>query len=312
MPLPDFEGWAMVAAVAAGGSFRAGAAACGVSVPTLSKAIARLEARLGMPLFHRTSRRVTLTQAGERLLGHAQEMVAAAETVEEMARDDASDLSGLVRLTAPMSLGMSCVGALISDFAASHPGVTVDLILSDARCDLVADGIDLALRIASLPDSSLRSQTIAPVPTSLLASPDWLARHAGLRHPVELDPAQLLGYGHERRDQPVRLTGPGGERFSIVPAGPLLANNGDVMLPLLISGQAVAVLPHFIAAETLQSGALVPLLPDWHIGAGALHLVSPPSRLRPARVSALAGFLVERLRGHPLLDPLGSKALGKN
>lgn len=304
MPLPDFDGWAMVAAVAAGGSFRAGAVTCGISVPTLSKAIARLEARLGMPLFHRTSRRVTLTQAGERLLVHAQAMVAAAEAAEEMARDDASDLSGLVRLTAPMSLGMACVGGLMADFAALHPAVSIDLILSDARCDLVADGIDLALRIAALPDSSLRSQTIAPVPTSLLASPDWIARHGAPAHPAKLDPAMLLGYGHDRRDEPVRLSGPGGERFSVIPAGPLLANNGNVMLPMLIAGRAVALLPHFIAADALRSGALVPILPAWQSGVGALHLVSPPSRLRPARVSALAAFLVERLRGHPLLDPL--------
>lgn len=300
MQLPDFEAWALFAAVADHGSFRAAAAANAVSVPTVSKAIARLEARLGVALFHRTSRRVSLTAAGEGLADHARTIVASGIAAEEAARCDATQLSGLVRLTAPMSLGLACLGDTLSAFIALHPAVTIDVVLSDARCDLVADGIDLALRIGSLDDSSLLAQAVAPVPMALVASTDYLDRHGTPLHPHDLVDHRLLGYGHERRDAPVRFVDRQGEQVAVLPTGPIFSNNGDVMLPLLLAGQAMALLPHFIVADPLADDRLVALLPDWTCHGAMLHLVSPPSRLRPQRVTALAAHLITALRVHPL------------
>lgn len=300
MQLPDFEAWALFAAVADHGSFRAAAAANAVSVPTVSKAIARLEARLGVALFHRTSRRVSLTAAGQGLAEHARAIIASGVAAEEAARSDASELSGLVRLTAPMSLGLACLGDVLSDFVSRHPAVSIDVVLSDARCDLVAEGIDLALRIGALDDSSLLSQAIAPVPMLLVASPAYLERHGVPAHPDDLSGHRLLGYGHDRRDAPVRFADREGERLSVQPGGPLFANNGELMVPLLLAGQAIALLPHFIVAGPVASGALVPVMPDWTSQATMLNLVSPPSRLRPQRVTALARHLVAALRAHPL------------
>jgi len=300
MQLPDFEAWALFAAVADHGSFRAAAAANAVSVPTVSKAIARLEARLGVALFHRTSRRVTLTAAGEGLADHARTIVASGVAAEEAARCDATQLSGLIRLTAPMSLGLACLGDALSSFLLLHPAVTIDLVLSDARCDLVADGIDLALRIGSLDDSSLLAQVVAPVPIIFVASPAYLDNHGTPLHPNDLSAHRLLGYGHERRNAPVRFTHRQGEQASVPPSGPLFSNNGEVMLPLLLAGQAMALLPHFIVAEPLASRRLVPVLADWTCHGAMLHLVSPPSRLRPQRVTALAAHLIATLRAHAL------------
>lgn len=300
MQLPDFEAWALFAAVADHGSFRAAAAANAVSVPTVSKAISRLEARLGVALFHRTSRRVTLTAAGEGLADHARTIVASGVAAEEAARCDAAALSGPIRLTAPMSLGLACLGDLLAQFLADHPAVTIDLVLSDARCDLVAEGIDLALRIGELDDSSLLSLAVVPAPMVLVASPAYLERHGQPSHPRDLAAHRLLGYGHAQRDAPVRFPDPLGERIAVAPSGPLFANNGDVMLPLLLTGQAMALLPHFIVAAHLASGALVRLLEEWTRFPVMLYLVSPPSRLRPQRVTALASHLVEALRKHPL------------
>jgi DNA-binding transcriptional LysR family regulator len=174
--------------------------------------------------------------------------------------------------------------------------VTLDCLLSDAQCDLVADGLDLALRLGELPDSSLLAQSIAPVPAGLMASPDYLSRFGEPRHPRELETHRLLGYGHDNRKAPVRLIGPGNQAVSVNPRGPLFANNGELMLPLLVGGEGLAVLPHFIAREALRSGLLVPVMPDWQPPPLTLHLLTPPSRLRPGRVSALARLLVERLR----------------
>lgn len=300
MQLPDFEAWALFAAVADHGSFRGAAAASAVSVPTVSKAIARLEGRLGVALFHRTSRRVTLTAAGEGLADHARTIVASGVAAEEAARCDAVELSGPVRLTAPMSLGLACLGAVLAQFLSLHPAVTIDVVLSDAQCDLVAEGIDLALRIGELGDSSLLSQMIVPVPISIIASPAYLARHGTPQHPQDLIRHHLLGYGHAQRNAPLRFHDGHGERLSVVPTGPLFANNGDIMVPLLLAGQAMALLPRFIVAGPLADGRLVTVLDRWMHHGSALHLVTPPSRLRPQRVSALAQHLVGALRTHPL------------
>lgn len=300
MSLPDFEAWALFAAVADHGSFRAAALASGVSVPTVSKAVSRLEARLGLALFHRTSRRVTLTAAGEGLADHARSIVSSGIAAEEAARCDAVDLSGPIRLTAPMSLGLACLGQVLSDFLAAHPSVVIDVVLSDAQCDLVAEGIDLALRIGDLGDSSLLTQVIAPVPIVIVASPAYLAAHGTPRNPRDLQHHKLLGYGHAQRNAPLRFPDVAGERLSISPSGPLFANNGDIMVPLLLAGQALALLPRFIIAGPLADGRLVTVLDEWMQPRSALHLVSPPSRLRPQRVTALGQHLVAALRAHPL------------
>lgn len=296
MKLPDFEAWALFAAVADHGSFRAAAGSSGVSVPTVSKAITRLEARLGLALFHRTSRRVTLTAAGEALAGHARAIVASGSAAEEAARADAGELSGPIRLTAPMSFGLMCLGQPLADFLADHPAISIDVVLSDAQCDLVAEGIDLALRIAELSDSTLLSQTIAPMASALVASPAYLDRYGTPAHPRDLVDHHLLGYGHDVRARPVRLMHASGERALVHPTGPIFTNNGELMMPLLIGGQAMAVLPRFILGDAFGDGRLVRVLPDWDLPAAGLHLVSPPSRLRPARVTALAAHLVRTLK----------------
>lgn len=296
MALPDYEAWALFDAVATHGSFRGAAKATGLSVPTVSKAVHRLEAALGVALFHRTSRSVTLSAAGERLSFQARAMVVAAAQAEEAARIDAQTLAGPIRMTAPLSLGLCSIGAPIAEFLSAHPAVTIDCMLSDAQCDLVANGHDLAIRIGELSDSSLLAQSIAPVPASLLASPAYLDRYGEPQHPRDLEHHRLLGYGHENRRAPVRLVGPGKETVSVQPRGPLFVNNGELMLPLLVAGEGLAMLPHFIAREALRAGRLVPVMPDWQPPPLTLHLLTPPSRLRPARVGALARFLVDRLR----------------
>lgn len=295
MSLPDYEGWACFVAVAESGSFTAAARSLGLSKASVSKAVTRLEASLGVTLLHRTSRTVTVSTAGEGLLGEARAMVAAATAATEAARGDRLDLAGPIRLAAPMSFGIKVLGAPLAAFMAQHPAVEIELTLSDARHDLIAEGIDLALRIAPLDDSSLLARTIAPVAASVIASPAYLERHGTPRHPLDLAAHRLIGYGHRERARPLRFERQG-EEATVVPAGPLFTNNGDVMIPLLVAGGGIAVLPDFIAEAELASGALVPILTDWSLPQAWLHLLSPPSRLRPARVRALADHLVETLK----------------
>ncbi|KTE21367.1 LysR family transcriptional regulator [Sphingopyxis sp. H050] len=295
MALPDYEGWACFVAVADGGSFTAAAAALGLSKASVSKAVTRLEASLGITLLHRSSRVVAVSTAGAGLLDEARAMVAAATAATEAARGDRVDLAGPIRLAAPMSFGIKVLGPPLAAFLEQHPAVQIEVALSDARSDLLAEGIDLALRISSMEDSSLLARTIAPVATSVLTSPAYLDRYGTPRHPLDLSDHRLVGYGHRDKVFPIRFHR-AGEEATVVPTGPLFANNGDIVVPLLLAGSGIAVLPDFIAEAELASGALVRILADWSLPSSFLHLLSPPSRLRPARVRALSDYLVQGLK----------------
>lgn len=292
--LPDLEAWAIFAAVAEHRSFSAAAVALGLGKATVSKAISRLEAHLGQSLFHRTSRRIALTEAARPLAERARAMLAEAEAAEEVARDAAASPAGRVRVAAPMSFGVLRIAPVLAGFLAEHPAIELDLHLSDARVDIVAEGFDVALRIADLPDSSLRARRLCGIEGHLAASPAYLARHGRPSHPGELAGHRLLGYSNVAG--PWRFRGPGGEEVAVHPNGPLTANSGDALLPALLAGLGVARLPGFIVGPHLATGALEAILPEWTRPPTALHLLTPPGTLRPARVEALIAWLAKHLR----------------
>ena len=293
MRLPDLEAWAIFASVVEHRSFSAAAEAIGLSKATVSKAIARLEGQLGQSLFNRTSRRLALTEAGKPLADHARRILGEALAAEEAAHHAASSPVGRIRLAAPMSFGVANVAPIIADFLAANPAIEIELALSDARVDIVAEGFDVALRIADLPDSSLRARRLCSVASHIVAAPAYLARHGEPTHPAQLGEHRLLGYTN--LPGPWRFRGPGSADVSVRASGPLSANSGDALVPALIAGLGIARLPAFILGDALHSGALVEILRDWAPAPIGLHLLTPPSPLRPARVEALIAFLAERL-----------------
>jgi len=302
MRLPDFEAWAIFACVVEHRSFSAAADAIGVSKATVSKAIARLEASLGTTLFHRTSRRLSLTDSGAALAERAARILAEAQGAEEAARDAATAPAGLVRVAAPITFGIRFVADAVAEFLRAHAGIEIDLRLSDARVDIVAEGFDIALRIADLPDSSLRTRRLAPVRVRVVAAPAYLAAHGTPAHPAELGTHACFGYANVLGTWHFRSRA--GEEAAVRPRGPLTTDNGDAMLPALCAGLGIARLPDFIVDPEIADGRLVEILPDWSGRATALHLMTPPSPLRPARVEAVIAFLSERFRD---LDPAGGK-----
>lgn len=300
MALPDFEAWAIFANVVEQRSFSGAARALGLSKATVSKAVARLEQRLGATLFHRTSRTLSLTETGRALAPRAARILAEAQCAEEEASDAAAAPAGLVRLAAPMTFGLHYVAPAIAGLLERHPALVIDLQLDDRAVDLVEAGIDVALRIARLPDSSLRARRLAPIRRRTIASPAYLARAGTPRHPAELGEHRCLCYTN-LPNEIWRFTGPGGADVAVRPEGPLRVNSGEAMLPALRAGLGIALLPDFIAGADLAAGTLVEILPDWHGPQIALHLVTPPNPLRPARVEAVIAFLVEKFSS-PLLD----------
>ena len=204
--LPDFEGLAMFAKVAEERSFAAAARTMGVSVATVSRAVTRLEERLGGRLFNRTSRRLALTDYGHTLAERASKIFADAEEVEDFAREASSRPRGLVKLAAPLSFGARWVAPLLPEFFRRYPDIAVDLHLTDAQTDLIGDGFDAALRIAVLEDSSLVARLIAPVRRFVVASPTYIARYGRPQHPHDLVGHRCLSYTKRQKHDVWRFT----------------------------------------------------------------------------------------------------------
>ena len=291
MRLPDLEAWAMFAAVVEHRSFTDAAKALSVSKATVSKAITRLEQHLDTSLFNRTSRRLALTESGKRLATHAARILEEGQAAEEAARQDTAELSGTIRLGAPMTFGLLRIAPLVAEFAKLHPAVDVDLHLSDARIDMVEMGLDATLRIADMPDSSLRARRLGDVKLHVIASPSYLAERGRPTHPSDLGTHDCLCYSNAPTPDVWRFAGPGQQNVVIQVRSRITVNSGDAMLPALRAGIGIARLPDFIVGDGLASGELEEVLIDWRPPPLGLHLVTPPSRLRPARVEALLDFI---------------------
>jgi DNA-binding transcriptional LysR family regulator len=293
--LPDFEGLAMFAKVAEERSFAGAARTLGVSVATVSRAVARLEERLGARLLNRTSRQLALTEFGRTIADSALKIYREAEEAEGAAREMSARPRGLVRLAVPMSFGLRWVAPLMPAFFRAYPDVAVDLHLSDAAVDLVGQGFDAALRIAVLPDSSLVARRLCPVAQVVVASPEYLKTRGAPRHPSELADHPCLGYAYRARSDVWRFTNAAGEEVVIKPEGPLRVTNADALLPTVLAGLAIAEFPEFIAADHVRAGQLVPILEDWQLARGGLYFVTPSARTRPAKVEALSDFFIKHL-----------------
>ena len=291
MRLPDLEAWAMFAAVVEHRSFTDAAKALSVSKATVSKAVTRLEQHLETSLFNRTSRRLALTESGKRLAAHAARILEEGQAAEEAARQDTAELSGTIRLGAPMTFGLLRIAPLIAEFAKLHPAVDVDLHLSDARIDMVEMGLDATLRIADMPDSSLRARRLGDIKLHVIASPSYLAERGRPTHPSDLGAHDCLCYSNAPTPDVWRFSGPGQQNVVIQVRARITVNSGDAMLPALKAGIGIARLPDFIVSDGLASGELEEVLVDWRPPPLGLHLVTPPSRLRPARVEALLDYI---------------------
>ncbi|MEI5688851.1 LysR family transcriptional regulator [Sphingomonas kyungheensis] len=296
--LPDLEAWAIFARVAEHGSFSGAARAMGMSDPTVSKAIARLEARLGLTLIARTSRRIALTDAGRAALDRATRILSEGEAVEDEAGEQSNVPRGRVRISAPLSFGIAYLGATLPAFLDAYPEITVDFALSDRKVDLVAEGFDVALRIASLDDSSLLSRRLCPVRLLLVASPAYLDRHGMPTHPAELGQHRALAYtgGASRM---WRFTHPTFGEEAVEPPVRVWTDNADLLNPALVAGQGLAIQPEFLIWRELRDGQLAVAMPDWTVTPLGLHLVMPPSPLRPLRVQALIDHLARELANAP-------------
>jgi DNA-binding transcriptional LysR family regulator len=295
--LPDFEGLAIFAKVVELRSFAAAASELTLSKATVSKAVGRLEKRLGARLFNRTSRRLALTDAGQKLSVRAERLLADGEAAENEALAQSVSPRGLVRLAVPMTFGVKSVAPILPQFLRDYPDVSIDLHLSDAMVDLIGDGFDAGLRIARLPDSSLIARRLCAVPRYTVAAPSYLKRHGRPTHPMQLAQHKCFGYAYTTTPDVWHYSNAAGEQASVRPAGQLRVNNGEALLPAVIAGLGIADLPDFIVNDAIESGEIEVILKGWKQAEGAVHLVTPPGGPRPARVEVLADFLARHFAG---------------
>lgn len=295
--LPDLEGLAIFAKVAELRSFAAAAGELKLSKATISKAVARVEEKLGTRLFNRTSRKLALTDAGRRLATRAAAMLAEGEAAENDALSQSASPRGLVRLAAPMSFGVLYLAPLLPEFFRAYPEISIDLSLNDALAEIIGEGLDAAIRIASMPDSSLVARRLCAMPMYLLAAPSYLYTHGRPEHPLELSEHVCLSYSYQLTQDSWRFrrTTPN-EQASVRPQGPLRVNNGEAMLPSLVAGVGLGILPEFIVRDALKAGQLEIVLPEWQLPAAAVYWVTPPGGPKPRRIEVLADFLARRLR----------------
>lgn len=298
--LPDLEAWAIFAKVAQTGSFARAAADLSLSQATVSKAIARLEERTQVTLFHRTSRRISLTESGHASLERAARILEEGEAVEAEATEQSGKPRGLIRLSAPMSFGLARLAPILPEFMDAYPDIRLEVHFDDRKADLVADRFDLALRIANLDDSSLLARRLCAVRILLVGSPGYFARHGKPQHPSELAGHKTLQYAYSRSSGTTwRFHHKREGEFSLAPPSNLHANNADALTPALLAGLGVALQPEFLAWQHLQSGALETVMDDWEAESIALHIVTPPGRRRPSRVQTLIDYLAERVAEEP-------------
>jgi DNA-binding transcriptional LysR family regulator len=301
--LDRITGLEVFAKVAASGSLSAAGRALGLSQTMITKHVAALESRLGVKLFHRTTRRLSLTEAGRRYLESAERILADLEAADGAVAADRLEPRGLLRVNAPVSFGSRQIAPLMSEFARRHPKLRVELGLNDRLVDLAEEGWDLAVRIGTLDESSLIARRIAPCRTVVAASPAYLAAYGRPETVADLARHNCLGYTLSRRfGADTWSFGQRGE-YQVRIAGSLRANNGDALRAAAIAGLGIIYEPTFIVADDIAAGLLVPLTLDRPAAAlTGVHAVYLADRNPPAKLRAFIDFLLERFAPVPPWD----------
>lgn len=283
------------------GSISKAAEQLGIAKSGVSRRLAELESRLGVRLLNRTTRRSSLTEAGQsyyrgalKLLGDVAELDAATAESEAL-------LKGTLRLAAPLSFGLCHLTPAIDEFLGAHPELSINIDFSDRHIDLVGQGADLAIRIADLDDSSLQARRICPVRLVLCASPDYLARHGAPETPEDLQDHRVLHYDIAG-EAVMRLESKAGDIIPVPIHPRIVANNGDFLRDMAMAGHGIILTPSFIAWQAVAAGDLVAIMKDYCPHQLTAWAVYPRTRYLSRRARLFIDFLVERFGENPYWD----------
>jgi DNA-binding transcriptional LysR family regulator len=283
------------------GSITKAAGQLSLAKSAVSKRLNDLENRLGSKLISRTTRTSSLTEAGQQYYQRVQLLLGEVDLLNgDMAREN-KVLTGSLKLAVPLTFGVTHLTPAIDLFMRQHPELSIELDFSDRKVDLIEGGYDLAFRIGSLPDSSLKARKIAPIKHVICASPDYLKRQGIPENPAQLKHHKIL----KRPGWPLAgmpLWDLEGQKHLVNGQSSLIANNGNAMTMLALSGHGIIMLPTFYVWESLQRGDLVPILENYSLATMNAYAVYPTTRYLPRKVRSLIDFLVERFGDTPYWD----------
>jgi DNA-binding transcriptional LysR family regulator len=273
------------------GSFSKASAGLGITQPTATKHVAALEARLKARLFHRSTRGVTPTEVGALYYEKCKLILREMDEADNVATLMQSRLQGTLRINASVAFGRRVVTPLVLRFMQQHPGLQVDLGFEDRYVNLVEQGVDLAIRMGRLADSTLGARFLGLNPWVLVASKAYLAEHGTPRKPADLATHAALVYSTVQGDERWHFTGADGSTQPVAVKGPLRSNNLSALLAAARAGMGLAVLPWYVAHDSVKNGTLQPLLERWTLPAQEIHAVFPSPRHVPEKGNAFVNWL---------------------
>jgi DNA-binding transcriptional LysR family regulator len=276
------------------GSFSRAAREFATTQPTVTRQVAATEERLKARLLNRNTRGVSLTEAGALYYEKCKEIVRAVEEADNVARLRQSQAQGLLRIGSSVAFGRRVIVPLALDFMRAHPQLQVDLSFEDRYTDLVAQGIDVAVRLGKLADSALGARFLGANPWLMVASPDYLRKAGAPRRPADLSAHETLIYSSVQGSDVWRVLSPRGEAATVPVSARLRSNNLSAVLAAARSHMGIAALPWYVAADSLAAGAIVEVLKGHSLPEQEIHAVFPSPKLVPGKVQAFIAFLQGR------------------
>jgi DNA-binding transcriptional LysR family regulator len=289
-------------AVIESGTFSAAGERLGVAKSVISRRVSQLEQRLGSRLLHRTTRRLSLTEAGRNFYQRAVQILADLDDAEQGVSSASTELRGTLKLAAPLSFGLAHLSSALTDFLDQHPAIEVNLDLNDRHVNLVEEGFDLAVRIGQLEDSTLVARRLGTSRMVTCASRAYLESHGEPLHPNDLQRHTGLQYSNISYKQHWQFVARDGKTFQAQPQIRIRANNGEALACAAVAGMGITTGPTFILGRYLKEGKLQRILIDYRRPSLGIFAVTPPGRLVPQRVQLFIEFLSSRFGDQPYWD----------
>lgn len=290
-------------AVVRSGSFTQAAETLDISRSVISKKISSLETTLGVRLLNRTTRRLSLTEAGELFYQHCRQGLQHIDEAIDEIHSLSNEPRGRLYVNLPMSFGILHIAPLIAGFLRRYPGIQVDMNFEDRKVEVIEPGFDVSIRIADLQDSSLSARRLAPCRHVVVAAPDYLKEHGKPESPLALQTGHTIAsYRLQESSQEWLFSTPTGESLAIQLTPGILANNSLALREIILAGGGIARMPSFIVGQDLKNGSLVNLFPELSTLEKTIYAIFPKKEFMPSKTRAFIDFLVEKISDPPRWD----------
>ncbi|MFK5892629.1 MAG: LysR family transcriptional regulator [Pseudomonadota bacterium] len=297
-----FEEMKTFISVVKNGSLTAAADKLDIAKSAISRRITDLEKRLDVQLLNRTTRRINLTESGQQYYQYCEHILADLEEAEQAVSSEHAQLKGTICIAAPLSFGIKHLAPIMNDFLKEHHHLKLDLNLNDRMVNLLEEGVDLAIRIGQLDDSSHKARRLAPIRNIVCASPEYLRIHGTPQKLQDLTEHHCLSYSNITEGQLWQFSESDGASITVRIPHRMRANNGDVLLKGAIDGLGIIAVPTFISYEAVNQGLLIPILSNYKLAEMAVYAVYPNQRHLPIRVRLFIDYLTKRFGNSPYWD----------